>query len=295
MVSLPVCALEMETTQEITNLQEEEAPMDRAAEMMPVFEVEPVTREDFIQIAGEESLALESELDEWEETKEAEVISADEPAERLAAVGGLDLEPDETLAEIPDSMSKDASMPTRGVQSGSDLVEISGNNYAVLTPEGIGIAYTAGEDVVVFTQDYLQQSELFQKYYKNPIGAVSAMIDERKHLNVYDPQTEVDLFVCVFEGEWEQLYPDSNNLTDAEVRGIMMYLESCGFDEAANKTFGMAGGNQYFLFDLSQTEGYVVMFASVNGYRVRVHYFAKTQDQVLRGLEMMEGLVIRAI
>ena len=58
----------------------------------------------------------------------------------------------------------------------SDLVEIDGNSYGVITGENIGIAYEApNSSIYVLTQDYLRQANTYDLFYSNPFAAASSL------------------------------------------------------------------------------------------------------------------------
>ena len=221
-------------------------------------------------------------------------LALDDSMIKSETVEQLDISPDAEIINVWPMPEKEQIVPDKATGLATDVVEIDGDNYAVLTPEGIGIAYQkASDSVVVLTQDYVQQADAFAEFYENPIAAVANFIEYDCHLNIYDKDTGTDIYVTVSEGDWQQYYPDSENLTDAEVQSIMMYLESCGLAEASAKTYGLAGGNSYFFFDCSNTDGLVFMYAAVGGYCVRVHFNASNSDEVVHGLELIDNLTVR--
>lgn len=178
----------------------------------------------------------------------------------------------------------------------SDMVEISENGYAVITGEGLGVAYVLPSDLVyVLTQDYLHQADVYARFYEDPLSIASGFIQNGMHLNVYDPINDVDLYVYITPSDWAALYPNTDNLSDNDVEFLQAYFNRNGGSGARNTVYGGAGGNKWFFFDFSNTNGLVYLMGSVSGYQIKVEYSAKTDAQVSRGLELLEGLTITAI
>lgn len=177
--------------------------------------------------------------------------------------------------------------------SRSDTVEIDGNQYAVVTSEGIGIGYEVTENgVYVLTQDYVRQSDVYSKFYSDPLSAASNFVKNGMHMNIYDAVNDVDLYIYVSTADWATFYPDSEKLTDDSIETLKAYFRRNGFSDADNEVFGTAGNNHYFFYDCHSTEGKVYMYTSVGGYMVRVQYKATTKEQVSRGLDLMDSLTI---
>lgn len=180
--------------------------------------------------------------------------------------------------------------------SRSDIVEIDGNQYAVVTSENIGIGYEVTESgVYVLTQDYVRQSDVYSKFYGDPLSAASNFVKNGMHMNIYDAVNDVDLYIYVSTADWAVFYPDSEKLTEDSIATLKAYFRRNGFSDADNEVFGTAGNNHYFFYDCRSTEGRVYMYTSVGGYMVHVQYKATTQDQVSRGLNLMDNLTIVAM
>ena len=279
-------------------------PAERLADASP----EEINAEDFAALFdGERSDTYDNGTLRQEIIPEAEdlplnsgdLLDKEQIAEAIREKSTVPAPPDLTLPQL--EKSPVPSTPSKGTdetgnQSRGDIVEIQDNTYAILTGENIGIAYeTDNPAVAVITQDYLQQSDLYFEFYQNPIAALADYFENGYHLNIYDRENNLDILIQVAAAGWAEAYPDSTNLSDAEIQSLLVYLEGSGFTDAATKTYGTAGNNSYFFFDCSESQGLVCLFTSVGGYSIRIHYWASTPDEVRKGLELLEGLTIAAI
>lgn len=201
---------------------------------------------------------------------------------------------DPTIAQAAAFEAKEDAAADRAA-SRSDVVEIDGNQYAVVTGENIGIAYEAPEGVYVLTQDYVRQADLFDRFYNDPLSAASSFVENGMHMNIYDSENKVDIFIYISTADWASLYPDAADLDDDEVELLDAYFRRNGLDVAQDYTFGKAGNNCYFFYNCLDADQDVWMMTSVGGYQIRVVYDVKTMDQVVRGLELLEGLTIAAV
>lgn len=199
---------------------------------------------------------------------------------------------DPTLKTIAEAEEKQDEATLRASSRG-DLVEIDGNEYAVVTGENIGIGYTVkGEDIYVFTQDYLHQAEQYEEFYKDPLAAASKFVKNGMHMNIYDAANDVDVYIYVSSAEWAMLYPDAEEMTDAETERMTEYFKRNGFDVADDTIVGKAGSNKYFFFNCCTSDNAVFMFTSVGGYEVHIQWKATTREQVSIGLNLLDNLVI---
>ena len=195
------------------------------------------------------------------------------------------------IPETPAKVTEETRASTR-----SDIVEIDGNQYGIITGENIGIAYEApNSSIYVLTQDYIHQADLFASFYNDPLAAAMEFVEDGTHLNIYDNVSNVDIYVDISVANWANMFPETAEMTDSEIEIIQDYFVRNGFDDATTVTFGVAGGNSYFYYDCSASDGYVYLFTSVGGYQIRIYYAASSQAQVERGLELLNGLTITAM
>lgn len=196
---------------------------------------------------------------------------------------------------LPEASDRPAKM-AGGVRAADrkDRVEISGNQYAVLTGENIGIAYIApGSEVYVLTQDYAQQADLYDMFYNNPIAALLQFYEDGTHMNIYDSASGVDIYIDITSDGWTQLWPDTSAMSSADVNYLMTEFLLSGLNlYAGSYEFGAVGNNDYFIFDCSASRGRVIMYASVGGSEIIITYSAENAAQVTRGLELMASLTI---
>lgn len=203
---------------------------------------------------------------------------------------------DDAALKAEQTLDEKQEEETLRAASRSDVVEIDGNKYAVMTGENIGIAYEIMDDnVYVLTQDYVRQAELYGKFYNDPLSAASKFVKNGMHLNIYDAANKVDVYIYVSTADWAMLYPDTEKLTEDSVALLKSYFRRNGLDNADTEVFGTAGNNHYFFYNCKSTDGMVYMYTSVGGYMVQIRYEAKTDEQVSRGLELLDDLAIVAM
>ena len=177
-----------------------------------------------------------------------------------------------------------------------DMVEINGNQYAILTGGFLGIAYTAPSDYVyVLTQDYLHQTELYEAFYSDPLEMALSFVDNEIHLNIYDAVSGTDIYLREIESELTQYFPDVDEMTEMEIQFVQEYFLSAGFTLEDDPAFKKVGGNQYFVFDCSDTEQTVYMYTFENGHMIYIWYNASTPEQVAGGAEVLESLYISGL
>ena len=259
----------LEPPLDLTQLEEAEFAMDRAAD----FDVAAV------DIDSGTDDALTNDFDGIKSSTDfTEIFTSGEETLRL---------------EVPEHGEKQTGEQDRAATV-SDMVEINGNSYAVITAEGIAIAYQAPSDVLVLTQDYLRQAELYSLCYSNPLNAAAEFVEDGTHLNIYDVETGVDIYVDIGTDDWAYIYPDTLNMTDSQIDAVNAYFCRSGLSNA-NYTFGKAGENAYFFYDASRNYGKVYMFSSVGGYEIRIYYKAKNNAEVNKGLELLRNLKIVAM
>lgn len=179
-----------------------------------------------------------------------------------------------------------------GNYSRSDLVEIDGDRFAVLTAESIGIAYEReNSGIYVLTQDYIRQAELFADFYDDPLNAVMEFVELGIHLNVYDNESGIDIYVSVYEMDWCSDYPNTEEITEDEAE-LMLMLMAYDFSDKVNSSFRKIGNIHYFVFDECEASEHVFLYASVGGHLIRIDYATEEKWQVERGLELLENLIV---
>lgn len=294
LTAVPALALDIESTEYLKNDTRGSKYLDAERSASGGITEEPSVNEDLGALVDEETMrSLKSGLEIDVDKADTKARAAEGAANEMTGSPAEELEPRDLHRELPEIIVR--SNPERGTGFVYDVVEIDGDKYAVLTPKGLGIAYRADSDyIAVFTQDYVQQREVFDLFYENPIGVVASMIEDKLHMNIMDLESGVSVLVYQLEGLWEELYPDTNSLSDSEIQSLMMFLESCGFQNAKRETFGYAGKHSYFMFDYSDTEGCVVLFTTTGGKIANVIYTAQTEEEVVKGLELVEKLTFKA-
>ncbi len=228
------------------------------------------------------------------DVEEEEQASA--PRRLLETVTGEEtrLPEDENVLDVPKYDEKDGDGSRASYVA--DQVEITNRTVAVLTGEGLGIAYRIPSGgIYVLTQDYLQQADTYALIYNNPLGAAANFIQNGMHLNIYEPSTGVDIYLEIFPSAVSSMFPDASRLTNSEIETVMMYFLRNGFDVADRAVFGSAGANQYFFFDCTGYDNMVYMYTMVGGYTVRIMYGATDSFMISRGLQLLDGLTIVAV
>ncbi|MBR3928579.1 MAG: hypothetical protein IKJ65_06195 [Clostridia bacterium] len=178
----------------------------------------------------------------------------------------------------------------------TDMVQINGNQYAILTSDFVGISYVSPSNYVfVLTQDYLHQAEIFDAFYNDGLKAALNFIDQGIHLNVYDADTGLDIYVQVIESGLGEYFPDAENLSEAEIQYVHEYFRGAGFTDEETPTFKKVGGNHYFFFDLSDTDQRVYMYTMKGGKVICIQYNAVTAELVERGVELLESLTVSSL
>ena len=134
------------------------------------------------------------------DVEEEEQASA--PRRLLETVTGEEtrLPEDENVLDVPKYDEKDGDGSRASYVA--DQVEITNRTVAVLTGEGLGIAYRIPSGgIYVLTQDYLQQADTYALIYNNPLGAAANFIQNGMHLNIYEPSTGVDIYLEIFPSD----------------------------------------------------------------------------------------------
>jgi len=213
----------------------------------------------------------------------------------VALAEAPELEDDPNLITIPEHVAKLPENSERAA-SRSDTVEITDTTIAVVTGDGLGITYKLPADLVyVLTQDVLQQYELYEKFYDDPIAVAREFAENGTHLNIYDPMYDLDIFVDVGVSVWSVMYPNTDALNEADVAFLQSYFNRNGFDVATTSTVGTLGGNTYFFFDCMEAKGFSCLLASVDGYEISIYFAASTAEQVQRAIDLLDGLTITSL
>ena len=175
-----------------------------------------------------------------------------------------------------------------------DTVTISGNQYTVITPYNVTFSYTAPAGTYVLTQDYVQQASLFAQFYSDPQAAYNNFVQNKVHLNMYDPATRTDVYLRVCDTPLAQQFPNANALTAEQATAIVefMFTRPEYFQNCTEAVFGWAGGNVWFVGDARTTTGEIVLSTFVNGHEVWENVKATTDAQYDKVIEMLNCLTV---
>ena len=175
-----------------------------------------------------------------------------------------------------------------------DTVTITGNSYTIQVPGVMTFHYTAPSNVLVLTQDVVQQSALYASLYQNPKEMADTFINNYMHLNLYDTNTGADLYLFLYQSDIANVYRNSNNLTVDEAEYLIKYFFTLDsyFGKCSEATFGYAGGNVWLIGDATSTLQKVFFVAFVNGYEVWGELPSANADKFNAVVDMLSTLII---
>ena len=233
------------------------------------------------------------------ETTNRVVINPDEPADISEISKALESAEEIAAPERPASLDQykkeingEETDPSRAVTG--DSVFISGNSYTVMLPGALTFHYTAPSNVLVLTQDIIQQSSLYSNLYQNPKQICDSFIQEGMHLNLYDINTKTDMYFYVYCSSLANVYSNANNLTEQEAVYIINYLGTMDdyFRPCTEAIYGYAGGNVWLIGDARSTVQKLFLCTFVNGLEVWGVVPAKTDAEYNAVIDMLDTLVI---
>ena len=171
-------------------------------------------------------------------------------------------------------------------------------SVTVVTLEGLQISFTYPSEgnIFVLTQDYLSQASLYMALYgNNAMEVANRFIENGMHLNIFDYDNSLDLYLYVESASWATLFPNSSALSTEEAEYLMAYMKENGFSIADQAMFGTVGGNAYFFFDCTSQNGMTILLTSVGGYSIWIRYNTASTSDVTRGLELLKTLKVTSI
>lgn len=157
--------------------------------------------------------------------------------------------------------------------SNGHVVDIPGDVYRVVTPEGIRLEYTAPEGSMAFTQDLSQELSAFEYFFQDPPATINEWIEKSLHMNIFDYGNNVDIYVHVLDSLLASMYPDSDSMDDDDAVFVLNFMEGGEnyFLGADSATCGYIGGQNnriWFMGDMRRQDGRVKMFTFAGGKEI---------------------------
>ncbi len=192
---------------------------------------------------------------------------------------------------LPDSELIEKEFLDRSFETEStDNVQITNDSVVIETENGLTISYTLpNENVIFLTQDILQQSILYLYCYQDAMEAVSGFIADGMHLNIFDFETQTDIYLYTEETSLSYVVQNASALSEADALLVQQVVsQMCG---GASVTPGTIGNNLWFFVDL-ESRGILVTY--VNGVQIVVS-FSYVDDSPVAALTLLDNLSISAV
>ena len=175
----------------------------------------------------------------------------------------------------------------------TDEVTITDESVLILTEDGLAICYERpSERVITLTQDLDQQALLYLLFYSQNVSAKAAeYIEKGMHLNIFDLDTETDIYLYTEETLLSSIVPNLSAMSEDDVTVIMNYLKNTEFADTNSVTAGMIGNNLWIFADYG-TAGVMITF--VNGIQVGLVFGYVDDSGPIPGLTLLDGLSVTA-
>ena len=216
----------------------------------------------------------------------------------LSAFASADTDLETALADVdleaPEFSPAEKTVLDRASLSGTtDVVTLSDTGIEVKTEDGLRISYTyPNEDVVGLSQDLMQQSFLYLLFFSDNMSSVAnEFVEDGMHLNIYDFQSGMDIYLYAGTCTLSALVPDLNALSESDVLVIENLLATNYFEDAVSISTGMVGSNLWIFADYGNG-GYVVTY--VNGVEVFCSFAYVDSTGPVQALTLLENLSISA-
>ena len=203
-----------------------------------------------------------------------------------------DVQPSDFTKDDP---AKSDDLQLKGTLT-QDVVTINGNSYKVVLPSGVTMEFTANGNCIALTQDLIQQSDLFVRLYQNPAEVIDRWINSELHLNIFDTDTKLDLYIHAAPSSLAVIYPDSSRLEEEEANHIIEFMKGQPryFQGASDVACGWIGKNVWFLGDMRAVDGTVTLVSFVGGQEIYAYARIESEVQYSSLLAHLENLVITA-
>ena len=175
----------------------------------------------------------------------------------------------------------------------TDEVTILEDSVRILTEDGLSISYVRPtQNVVTLTQDLEQQTLLYLLFYSNNLRAKAAeYIEEGMHLNVYDLDSDTDIYIYTEATLLSSLAPNLTAMSEDDVVVIQNYLKNNDLAGANSVTAGMIGSNLWIFADYGTA---AIMLTFVNGIQIDCIFRYVDDSGPIPGLTLLDGLTVTA-
>ena len=138
-----------------------------------------------------------------------------------------------------------------------------------------------------------QQALLYPLFYSGNVTAkANEFVENGMHLNIYDPESETDIYLYTEESLVASIVPNLSAMSEDDVEVVQYYLKDSFFDGANSVTAGMIGNNLWIFGDYG-TAGLMVTF--VNGIQVECFFRYVDASGPITGLTLLDGLSVEAV
>ncbi len=175
----------------------------------------------------------------------------------------------------------------------TDKVVVTDMGVKVTTTEGVCLSYTyPNENVLCITQDLEQQSWLYMCFYSNNMNSVASdFIADGMHLNVFDLETETDIYIYSAASDLAKVVPNLSVLSDDDVLVVQDAMQKYYFADANSVSVGTVGRNLWFFADYG-SGGYLLTF--VNGCEVLCSFAYVDSTGPVPALTLLDNLSVTA-